>query len=46
MIEVKWSDEKISSNFKIFEKYLPKARKIQLVKVLKREKTYPDGSEE
>jgi len=45
MIEVKWRNEKLSSNFKIFEKYLPKARKIQLVKELKREKTYPDGAE-
>ncbi len=45
MIEVKWADETLSSNFKIFEKYLPKARKLQLVKEMKREKTYPDGAE-
>ena len=45
MLEVKWSDEKISSNFKIFEKYLPKVEKLQVVKELKKEKTYPDGTE-
>lgn len=45
MIEVKWRDENLSPNFKAFEKYLPNARKLQLVKELKREKTYPDGGE-
>lgn len=45
MIEVKWKDEKLSSNFSVFEKYLPNAGKIQLVRELKREKTYPDGAE-
>ena len=45
MIEVKWTDGNISPNFKFFEKYLPKVSKIQLVKELKREKTYPDGAQ-
>jgi predicted AAA+ superfamily ATPase len=45
MIEVKWQDENLSANFKFFEKYLPNTRKIQLVKELKREKTFPDGAE-
>jgi len=45
MIEVKWSDEERSSNFSSFEKYLAGAKKVQIVKELKREKTYPDGTE-
>lgn len=45
MIEVKWGDEKLSADFKIFEKFLPKVRSVQLVKELKREKIYPDGQE-
>jgi len=45
MIEVKWSDENRSSNFAVFDKYMEKTKKTQLVKELKREKTYPDGSE-
>ncbi|MBN1664461.1 MAG: ATP-binding protein [Deltaproteobacteria bacterium] len=45
MIEVKWSDEERSPNFSFFEKYLAGVKKIQLVKELKREKTYPDGTE-
>ena len=45
MIEVKWRDGNISPNFKFFEKYLPEVHKIQLVKELKREKTYPDGAQ-
>ena len=45
MIEVKWSDGKLSPNFKVFKKHFPECKSIQLVKVLKREKTYPDGTE-
>lgn len=45
MIEVKWSDAERSSSFSLFEKYLTGAKKIQIVKELKREKTYPDGVE-
>ena len=45
MIEVKWGDEKLSANFKNFEKFLPKVRSVQVVKELNREKTYPDGAE-
>ena len=45
MIEVKWSDSERSPNFSFFEKYLAGTKKIQIVKELKREKTYPDGAE-
>jgi hypothetical protein len=45
MVEVKWSDDSLSKNFALFEKYFKTAKKIQLVKELKREKTYPDGAE-
>jgi len=45
MIEVKWSDAERSPNFSFFEKYLPCVKKIQIVKDLKREKTFPDGTE-
>lgn len=45
MIEVEWSDAERSANFSVFEKYLAGAKKIQIVKELKREKTYPDGVE-
>ena len=45
MLEVKWSDAERSPNFSFFEKYLTSAKKIQIVKELKREKTYPDALE-
>jgi hypothetical protein len=45
IIEVKWSDAERSSNFSFFEKYLAGAKKIQIVKEINREKTYPDGVE-
>lgn len=45
MLEVKWSDAERSSNFSFFEKYLAGTKKIQIVKELKREKTYPDALE-
>ncbi|MCK7509640.1 MAG: hypothetical protein MZV70_40085 [Desulfobacterales bacterium] len=44
MIEVKWSDAERSPNFSFFEKYLAGVNKIQVVKDLNREKTYPDGT--
>lgn len=44
MLEVKWSEETLSKGFEHFEKYLPKINRIQLVKDLKREKTYPNGA--
>jgi uncharacterized protein len=45
MLEVKWSDAERSPNFSFFEKYLAGTKKIQIVKELKREKTYPDAME-
>jgi len=45
MVEVKWSDENVSSNFKIFRKFFPEVRMVQIVKELKKEKTFPDGIE-
>lgn len=45
MLEVKWSDETPANSFQHFNQFLPKAKKIQLVKELKREKTYPDKLE-
>jgi hypothetical protein len=45
MLEVKWSDAGRSPNFSFFEKYLAGTKKIQVVKELKREKTYPDAVE-
>ena len=45
MIEVKWSDSRPSRNFSIFSKYFSGVKKVQLVKKLDREKTYPDGTE-
>jgi predicted AAA+ superfamily ATPase len=45
MIEVKTSDDTPTKSLAHFSKFLPKARKIQLVLNLNREKTYPDGTE-
>ena len=45
MTEVKWADSAPSRNFSIFGKYFPRAKKVQIVKKLDREKTYPDGTE-
>jgi hypothetical protein len=45
MIEAKWSDSAKSANFSFFEKYIKGIKKIQIVKELQREKTYPDGTE-
>jgi uncharacterized protein len=45
MIEVKWHADTLSSSFPIFMKNYPDTRRVQVVKELKREKTYPDGAE-
>lgn len=45
MLEVKWADSNLSRNFSIFDRYFPGIDKIQLVRNLVREKTYPDGTE-
>ena len=45
MLEAKWSDAERSPNFLFFEKYFSGTKKIQIVKELKREKTYPDAVE-
>jgi uncharacterized protein len=45
MIEVKWADDTLSRNFSVFSKYFPDTKKVQIVKNLQREKTYPDGTE-
>ncbi|MFN3235153.1 MAG: ATP-binding protein [Gammaproteobacteria bacterium] len=45
LIEVKYSDDKPASGFKHFGRILGNASKLQLVKTLSREKTYPDGLE-
>ena len=45
VIETKWSDDSISKNFKLIAKDFPGIKKIQLVKNLNREKTFPDGTE-
>lgn len=44
-IEVKWADDSLSPNFAFFDKLLTGTKKIQLVRQLNREKTYPDGAE-
>lgn len=45
MLEIKWSDETPVNSFHHFSQFLPKVKKIQLVKELMREKMYPDGLE-
>jgi predicted AAA+ superfamily ATPase len=45
LIEVKASDDAPSRWFGSFDRFFPGARKLQLVKELKREKTYPNGVE-
>ena len=45
LIEVKWTDDTLNPSFSIFSKYFPHTRKIQVVGILKREKTYSDGTE-
>ncbi|MFA6409195.1 MAG: ATP-binding protein [Gammaproteobacteria bacterium] len=45
LLESKWSDESPSKHFSHFANYFPQAKKIQLVKEIKREKTFLDGVE-
>jgi len=45
MIEVKTKDDDPAKGFNHFRKFMPEAAAVQLVKDLKREKTYPDGLE-
>lgn len=45
MLEVKWADSSWSPNFNIFEKQISSIKKVQLVKELKREKTFPNNAE-
>lgn len=45
LLEVKSSDEEPSRWFSAFERFFPKARKLQLVREMKRERTYPNGLE-
>jgi uncharacterized protein len=45
LIEVKKSESTFSRHFRVFEKYFPGAKKIQLVEELSREKTFPGGGE-
>lgn len=43
LIEVKWADDDPNKNFKYFESSFGEVKQIQLVKEIKREKTYPNG---
>ncbi len=45
LVEVRWGDDNVSPHFKIFQKNFPAVKMIQVVKNLKREKTYPNGVE-
>ncbi|MDE0151024.1 MAG: ATP-binding protein [Bdellovibrionales bacterium] len=45
LIETKWSEGNLHPYFKVFSSYFNKVQKIQLVKELKKEKTFLDGSE-
>lgn len=45
MVEVKWKDDSLSSNFEVFRKFFPDVRMVQVVKEIKREKTFPNGVE-
>lgn len=44
-VDVKWGDNNLSPSFKVFQNNFPDVKMIQLVKNLKREKTYPNGVE-
>lgn len=44
-VEIKYSDDSPSKNFNLIAKDFPNIKKIQLVKNLKREKTFPNGLE-
>ncbi len=45
LVEVKWNDSNLSSNFEIFKKFFPDIKMIQVSKKLNREKTFPNGAE-
>jgi len=45
LAEVKWGDDNLSPNFKVFDKYFPKIKKVQIVKEITREKSFPNGAE-
>lgn len=45
MVEVKWKDGTLSSNFDIFKKFFPQIKMIQVTKELIKEKTFPNGVE-
>ena len=45
LLEVKLGDDRPSANFTHLGKYFPGIKKVQLVKDLKKEKTFPDGVE-
>ena len=45
LIEVKTSDDRPSKNFRLIQNDFPHIKKIQLVKKLKKEKMFPDGTE-
>ncbi|HLB42747.1 MAG TPA: ATP-binding protein [Gammaproteobacteria bacterium] len=45
LLEIKWSDVTPANSFHHFNQFLPHVKKIQLVKELNREKTYPNGLE-
>ena len=45
LTEVKWADENRTPNFGLFEKYFPDIRKVQIVKKISQEKTYPNNTE-
>jgi uncharacterized protein len=45
LLEVKYNDSTLSSNFDIFRKYFPGIKMIQISKKLDREKTFPNGAQ-
>ncbi|MBT6339204.1 MAG: ATP-binding protein [Desulfobacula sp.] len=45
MVEVKWKEGTLSSNFEIFKKFFPQIKMIQVTKELGKEKTFPNGAE-
>jgi hypothetical protein len=45
LIEVKSRNDCLSSSFKVFEKYLPRAKNIQAAGEINKEKTCPDKTE-
>lgn len=45
LIDIKNSDDTPAPAFQYFSQFLSKVKKVQLVKSLAREKTYPDGLE-